>query len=184
MKVVVRLAIVVAALLLVTNMSFARIVCDQTICYDIVETAENGDTNSDFWVACLNNDGTGSLYSNSAQASYDLYLFGGGPGWFNTSGSPAFGGNSFWTTWILGGPTESAFLQPIGEGWMITAEGVRFGFRWTAKGTKVPCPSCNPGYTQCGNQCVDLLNDPLNCGTCGNVCLQGYFCSAGQCIGT
>ena len=46
MKVAVRLAILVATLLLVTNMAFAQC-CDQLACYDIVATAENGNTNND-----------------------------------------------------------------------------------------------------------------------------------------
>ena len=48
--------------------------------------------------------------------TYDLYLFGGGPGWFNTSGDPAIGGNPRYTTWIARGKNESGFLQPIGDG--------------------------------------------------------------------
>ena len=56
MKVIVRLAILVATLLLVTNMAFAQ--CrDQLICYDIVVTFENGDTYDDFWEVCLNDEG-------------------------------------------------------------------------------------------------------------------------------
>jgi hypothetical protein len=138
MKVAVRLAIVVATLLLVTNMAFAG--CDNLICYDIIATDEYGNTNSDFWEVCLYDDGTGSLYSNNAETSYNLYLFGGGPGWFNTSGSPAIGGNPRWTTWIARGESEAGFLQPIGDGNMITGEGVRIeNTRYTVKGMKVPC---------------------------------------------
>ena len=36
------------------------------ICYDIVATYENGNTNTDYWEVCLDNDGTGSLYSDNA----------------------------------------------------------------------------------------------------------------------
>jgi hypothetical protein len=92
-------------------------------------------------LVCLYNDGTGVLNSLNSDTSYNLYLFGGGPGWFNTSGSPAFGGNPFWTTWIAHGTNESGFLQPIGEGYMLTGEGVRIGnTRYTIQGKKVPCP--------------------------------------------
>jgi len=144
MKVFVRLAILVAALLLVTNMSFAG--CDNLICYDIVATDENGDTHSDFWRVCLYDDGTGSLESYNA-GYYDLYLFGGGPGWFNTSGYPGFvNGNPKWATWIAHGENESGFLQPIGEGGgggdLLTGEGVCTGDgsnRYTVQGKKVPC---------------------------------------------
>jgi hypothetical protein len=139
MKVAVRPAILVAALLLVTNMAFARPVCDQTICYNITATYENGDTDNDYWEVCLNNDGTGLLHSYNAYTSYDLYLFGGGPGWFNTSGDPAIGGNPSYTTWIARGENEAGFLQPIGDGYMLTGEGERDGTRYTVQGMKAPC---------------------------------------------
>jgi len=38
-------------------------------------------------------------------------------------------------------------------------------------GTTPPPPSpCAPGQTQCGAECKDTANDPLNCGACGNDC--------------
>jgi len=115
--------------------------CD---CFEVIETDEYGDTSDDFWEVCLNSGkATGSLCSYSAQECYDLHLFGGGPGWFNTSGYPGFvNGNPNWTTWILHGTTESGFLQPIGEGWMLTGEGVHYEIiytRYTVQGKKVPC---------------------------------------------
>jgi hypothetical protein len=138
MKVAGRLAILVAALLLVTNMAFAP-ECYQPLCYDIVATYENGNTNTDYWDVCLNNGSTGTLYSENADTTYSLYLFGGGPGWFNTSGSPAIGGNPQWTTWIARGEYESGFLQPLGDGYMLTGEGESYGYRYTVQGMKVPC---------------------------------------------
>jgi hypothetical protein len=164
MKVFLRLAILIATLLLVANMAFAQIlVCINPICYDIIATDENNNTNADSWIVCLTNDGIGSLYSNNAQTYYNLYLFGGGPGWFNTSGNPGFvNGDPNYTTWIAratnGGEcqtepglssvcstisNESGFLQPIGEGSskgdLLTGEGVRNGIRYTIQGKKVPC---------------------------------------------
>jgi hypothetical protein len=185
MKVAVRLAILVAALLLVTNMAFAA--CDQTVCYNITATYENGNTNSDYWEVCLYNEGTGYLYSDNAETNYDLYLFGGGPGWFNTSGDPAFGGKPRYTTWVANSKNESGFLQPIGDGvgadgYMLTGEGESNGYRYTILGNKVPCISCDPGYTLCDHQCVDLLNDPNNCGECGYGCAPAYDCQGGHCI--
>jgi hypothetical protein len=34
---------------------------------------------------------------------------------------------------------------------------------------------------RCGTTCVDYLNDPANCGSCGNVCNDGTCCSDGAC---
>jgi hypothetical protein len=137
MKVVVRLAILVATLLLVANMAFAF--CDQLICYDIVATYENGNTNSDYWEVCLYNSGTGDFHSHNTDLYYNLYLFGGGPGWSNTSGDPAIGGNPRYTTWIAWGKNEAGSLQPIGDGYMLTGEGQSDGYRYTIQGKKVPC---------------------------------------------
>jgi hypothetical protein len=142
MKVIVRLAILVATLLFVTNMAFAQ--CDQEICYDIVATFENGNTDNDFWDVCLDNEGIGKLHSYNTGDTYGLYLFGGGPGWFNTSGDPAIGGNPRYTTWVAWGANESGFLQPIGDGvgapgYMLTGEGQSHDNRYTIIGKKVPC---------------------------------------------
>ena len=37
---------------------------------------------------------------------------------------------------------------------------------------------------RCGEACVDYLNDPQNCGECGNVCGEGSCCSNGTCVST
>jgi len=140
MKLVVRLVIVVAALLLVTNMAFAK-KCDQELCYDVIITDEYGASN-DTWEVCLNDeDGTGSGSSLNHSDFFDIYLYGGGPGWFNTSGDPAIGGNPRWSIWIVSGEDQAGFLQPIGDGYMITGAGEREGTRSTLQGIKVPCPS-------------------------------------------
>ena len=36
--------------------------------------------------------------------------------------------------------------------------------------------------TDCGSICVDLMNDPANCGFCGTVCPAGGWCQSGQCF--
>lgn len=144
MKVLVRLAILVAALLLVTNLAFANgCPIEEKLCYDIIGTDENDNTNSDSWEVCLYDDGTGLLYSDKT-GLYNLYLFGGGPGWFNTNGYPGFvNGDPKWATWIAHAENDSGFLQPIGEGGskgdLLVGEGVRDGIRYTVQGRKVPC---------------------------------------------
>jgi hypothetical protein len=40
---------------------------------------------------------------------------------------------------------------------------------------------CAPGLSACGEQCVDLINDSSNCGTCGTTCATGV-CSEGSCL--
>jgi hypothetical protein len=45
--------------------------------------------------------------------------------------------------------------------------------------TPVVCPA---GTTNCGGVCVDLPNDPANCGACGNACVGGHACVGGECI--
>jgi hypothetical protein len=47
-----------------------------------------------------------------------------------------------------------------------------------------PCPS---GQVKCGNICVNLQQDSLNCGVCGNACgraanVTAASCSTGRCI--
>lgn len=41
--------------------------------------------------------------------------------------------------------------------------------------------SCAPGQTPCGNACVNLSIDPLNCGVCGTACSAGQQCTNGTC---
>jgi hypothetical protein len=42
-------------------------------------------------------------------------------------------------------------------------------------------PPCPPGTHPCGASCVDLLNDPLNCGSCGDLCSTCEQCTSGTC---
>src|SRR5436190_21395369 len=39
-----------------------------------------------------------------------------------------------------------------------------------------PCPPVSTGFT-----CVDLANDPKNCGGCGITCGAKMFCATGKC---
>ncbi len=49
----------------------------------------------------------------------------------------------------------------------------------TATATPLPDP-CPSGTVTCSGVCMDLLNDPANCGACGNACTFG-ICVAGEC---
>jgi Cys-rich repeat protein len=42
-------------------------------------------------------------------------------------------------------------------------------------------PSCPSGQTDCGGICVNLQNNPADCGACGATCGVGQTCNAGQC---
>jgi hypothetical protein len=44
------------------------------------------------------------------------------------------------------------------------------------------CVPCDPPLSRCGNTCVNLNTDPLNCGRCGNVC-PTRLCQGGVCVG-
>jgi hypothetical protein len=41
---------------------------------------------------------------------------------------------------------------------------------------------CPAGWLNCAGRCVDKANDTNNCGGCGVICEQGFFCSNGGCI--
>jgi hypothetical protein len=51
----------------------------------------------------------------------------------------------------------------------------------TTTTTPMGCPS---GDVLCGSTCVDLANDPNNCGLCGNHCVGGFARLSGVCAGT
>jgi hypothetical protein len=147
MKAAVRLAILVAALLLVANMAFAAPVCDQELCYDTTYTDDEGNVvwEDTLWV-CLNDDGTGGIYQYLTDFSCDLYLFGGGPGWFNATGAPAFGGKPKWSTWLAikcSSYIDAAYsLQPIGDGYLLTGLEEFMSDRYAVTGKKVPMSNC------------------------------------------
>ncbi len=42
---------------------------------------------------------------------------------------------------------------------------------------------CANGFTECSLACVDLQNDPDNCGSCANACPSGTACGSGICGG-
>ena len=42
-------------------------------------------------------------------------------------------------------------------------------------------PGCSVGYQDCDGVCANPSNDPRHCGSCGNACPDGMFCSSGTC---
>jgi hypothetical protein len=42
--------------------------------------------------------------------------------------------------------------------------------------------SCDPGFTRCGSECVDLQSDARNCNGCGKECQPNQLCFAGECV--
>lgn len=40
---------------------------------------------------------------------------------------------------------------------------------------------CSVGYQDCDGACVNPNNDPAHCGSCGNQCPDGMFCTSGTC---
>src|SRR6478609_2441075 len=42
-------------------------------------------------------------------------------------------------------------------------------------------PTCGQSRDCCTDHCVNLQNDPLNCGKCGKKCDNGTYCTSGQC---
>jgi plastocyanin len=41
---------------------------------------------------------------------------------------------------------------------------------------------CDPGFSLCGGECVNVNNDPDNCGGCGDDCAYNQVCWAGRCL--
>jgi hypothetical protein len=40
---------------------------------------------------------------------------------------------------------------------------------------------CSSGMDYCNDVCIDIVNDAMNCGSCGNACPAGMPCIAGAC---
>jgi hypothetical protein len=160
MKLVLRLAILVVALLLVSNMAFADspwsvadpgvygtalTTCtgDQMFCYAVTETYENGSFYNWTYKFCLNNVGTGAL-CNLGVGCVNLTMFGGGPSWFNFVGDPASSGKPNWSVYISSPTAPYTFIgyyQPLGPNLMLTGlEVVSPGNNDIVTGIIVNCP--------------------------------------------
>lgn len=135
MKVLVKLAVLVVTVLLVTNMAFADCEVGPESCYNVTVTGEFGDTHDDIWNVCFYPDGKGTLHSELADATYNLYAFGGSPLWpsFDLTPSPS--------TWIVdSGAFRAGHIWTTEGGYYIHGEGHGSGIRYITIGTKVPCP--------------------------------------------
>jgi hypothetical protein len=146
MKGAVSLAIVLVTLLGVSSLAFAVVTCigDQELCYDVTVTDTNGMHFHYTYKFCLNSDGTGGTCVIGQGCAGYLNLFGGGPGWFNTSGDPAFGGKPNWSIWIAHTDNGySGYYQPIGGVALLTGVetvGNSATDRYNILGIQVPCP--------------------------------------------
>jgi hypothetical protein len=41
--------------------------------------------------------------------------------------------------------------------------------------------TCATGYMECDGECLDVMSDPQNCGSCGYACAEGLSCKQGEC---
>jgi hypothetical protein len=148
MKVILRLAILVVTLLLVSNVAFAvaPTTCtgDQVVCYKVTITYDTGSTlNNIIYGFCLNDDGTGAFCQWGDECVSYFKAFGGGTGWYNFDGAPQHGENPNWSLWVANNVNGWAgIFQPIGEGNLLT--GVQtYGpttNRAIVNGIRISCP--------------------------------------------
>jgi hypothetical protein len=73
---------------------------------------------------------------------------------------------------------RSAWIVVLGAGALSLAEQA------CSNDNAVVGGECAPGLTECALRCVDLANDPNNCGACGNVCPPNVSCVGGVCGGS
>jgi hypothetical protein len=135
MKVLMRVMILFAAVLLAGNMAFAN-GCDREVCYEVEASSEGVLGYNDFWFVCLNDNGTGYLYSERSYEEYDLYLF-SQPAFYSTE-KPGWG----WGSWILVGEENGLRIDHVWTqalGLYLQGASVESGTRWTMNGKQVPC---------------------------------------------
>ena len=149
MKLVVSLAILVTALLVISNAAFATVGCDQELCYYLTYTDDQGAV---VWENparfCLNNTGKGTFYAYIDDFGCNLFLFGGGPGWSNATGDPALGGHPNWSQWLVVqcSPANAAYsLTPMfGSGGYLLSGVEQYGSdRYAVTGVQVPMSNCH-----------------------------------------
>ena len=81
-----------------------------------------------------------------------------------------------------GGGTGTAGSGSGGSGAAGTGGATGTGGTTGAGGAGVCAVACTTGRDCCGGSCVNLQNDPLNCGVCGRRCEGGTpYCGDGNC---
>jgi len=71
--------------------------------------------------------------------------------------------------------------EPHGAEDVLAGKGKRKRAKKKGNKKKRPCGGCSGGTICCGSQCVSVLTDPNNCGSCGTQCDVDEACSNGQC---
>jgi|WetSurSiteA1Bulk_404760.scaffolds.fasta_scaffold16317_2 hypothetical protein len=147
MKILLKLAIIIAALLVVANMSYAAPICSgQKLCYNMTQHLNDGSHVNCTATFCLNEDGSGtSCFSNgedSCGGCLTLSLFGGEKAWYNFNGDPQPSGKPMWTTWLCIDCSAGVLFQTLEGGLLLT--GVTSDSTGTTKTTisafQIPCP--------------------------------------------
>jgi hypothetical protein len=120
-------------------------------------------------------DGTGSGGRGGAAGGAG----GGGAGRGGTTGAGGGGAGRGGTTGVGGGGGAAGRGGSGGGG---GGAGGRGGTLGTGGIGQCAAILCTVGRTCCVNACVNLQNDPFNCGKCGNVCEPATpFCDGGTC---
>jgi hypothetical protein len=118
---------------------------------------------------------TGTAGTSAAGRGGATGTAGGGAG--GTTGNAARGG----TTGMAGRGGTTGRGGVDGGGGTMGAGG-RGGMTGTGGTGGICSVLCTTGRMCCDGACVNLQNDPFNCGTCGNVCPStAPYCSGGMC---
>lgn len=101
-------------------------------------------------------------------ATGDSYVCNGAPG---LTGARGTDGTSVSAVWLAPGADAAC---PAGGTKFTTGSVVTYACHATEAGP------CGAGLSLCDTTCVDLANDPTNCGSCGNYC-SSLACFNGTC---
>jgi hypothetical protein len=95
----------------------------------------------------------------------------------DTTGSPPGAGSATAIYTTRGGAYDSFFR---GMACDFTGSELHPTFSFSDTGFRC-CSSCPPGTADCAGTCVNLANDPSNCGACQLACGPGTTCHNGLC---